>query len=164
MPKDMISKELNDEMNKQIVEELHSGYIYMAMAAWAEEQGLHNFAKFMQTHAEKEEFEHAMKLVRFIQEAGGHVEYGQIDGTSTTAYKDVKDVLKMAIKHEQHITARINTLKEVAKKNNDVYANQIIQWFLLEQMEEENLFEDLLDQLELMDGRIGLWNSHVKHP
>ncbi len=160
----MISKELNDEMNKQIVEELHSGYIYMAMGAWAEEQGLHGLAKFMQTHAEKEEFQHAMKLVHFIQEAGGHVEYGAIEKTSTTVYKDAKNVLETAIKHEQHITARIRTLKEVAQKNNDWVAQPLIQWFLTEQMEEENLFEELLNQLELVDGRVGYWDHHVQHP
>ena len=86
---EMIGKELNDEMNKQIVEELHSAYIYMGMAAWAEEKGIHKFAAFMQTHAEKEEFKHGMKFVKYIQEAGGIVKYGAI-GKVTTEYENVE--------------------------------------------------------------------------
>ena len=159
----MISEELNAEMNKQIVEELQSGYIYMGMGAWAEEQGLHNLANFMQIHAETEEFKHAMKFVKFIQEAGGKVEYGALEEI-TTAYKDVEELLNKAIAHEQHISARIRVLQEVADKNNDVYAQELLMWFHEEQMEEENLFEELMNLYELNNGRLGLFDHRVHHP
>jgi ferritin len=159
----MISKELNDEMNKQIVEELHSAYIYMGMAAWAEDKGLYGFAKFMQTHAESEEFKHAMKFVKFIQEAGGEVKYGAI-GKVTTVYEDVEAVLKAAIKHEQHISARCKLIYELALEKKDYYAIEMMTWFLEEQMEEENLFEDLLTAYELTGKKDGYWDRHVKHP
>ena len=159
----MISKELNDEMNKQIVEELHSAYIYMGMAAWAEEKGLYGFAKFMQVHAETEEYKHAMKFRKFIQEAGGKVEYGTIEAVSTD-FKNVEEVLKAAIEHEYHISARCKFLYELALKNNDHYAIPLLQWFNEEQMEEENLFEDLLTAYELTGKKDGYWDRHVKHP
>ncbi len=159
----MIGKELNDEINNQIVEELQSAYIYIGMAAWAEDQGLHNFAKFMQTHAETEEFKHAMKLVHLLHETGGKVEYGGLNKVSTD-WNDVETVLKEAIKHEQHITSRIKLLWDLANKNNEVYTYELLNWFLQEQMEEENLFEELLNQFNLSGGRLGIWDHHVKHP
>ncbi len=158
-----IGKDLNDEMNKQIVEELHSAYIYMGMAAWAESKGLHSFAKFMQIHAEKEEFKHAMKFVKFIQEAGGNVKYGAI-GKATTEYEDVESVLKAAIKHEQHISARIKLLYELALEKKEYYAIEMLQWYLEEQMEEENLFEELLTSYELTGKKDGYWDHRVRHP
>ena len=160
---EMIGSELNQEFNKQIVEELYSGYIYLAMSAWADERNLHNFAAFMKTHAEKEEYKHAMKFVKFIQEAGGKVEYGAI-GEAKADWADTETVLKKAIKHEQHITARIKLLWDLAQKNGEVYAYDMLSWFLEEQMEEENLFEDLLRQYELVGKRDGYWDHLVKHP
>lgn len=162
MPK-MIGSELNDEMNKQIVEELHSGYIYLAMSAWAEEKGLYNFANFMQIHAEKEEYKHAMKFVKFIQESGGKVKYGAIEAIPGD-WPDLETVLKEAIKHEQHITARIKLLWDLAHDKGEVYAYEMLTWFLEEQMEEENLFEDLLTTYELVNKRPGYWDHHVSHP
>jgi ferritin len=159
----MIGKELNEEMNKQIVEELRSGYIYLAMSAWAEDQGLHNFARFMQIHAETEEYVHAKKFVHFLQEAGGHVKYGTIEAVPSD-WDDLETVLKEAIKHEQHITARIKFLWDLAHEKQEVYAYEMLEWFLEEQMEEENLFEDLLDQFELANKRPGYWDHHVEHP
>ena len=132
MPKNMIGTEFNAELNTQIVEELHSGYIYMAMSAWAEAKGLHHFAAFMQTHAEKEEFKHAMKFVKYIQESGGTVKYGAIK-VAPAEWTDVEAVLKEAIKHEQHISARIKLLWDLAHEKGEVYAMEMLTWFLKEQ-------------------------------
>ncbi|MBD3185457.1 ferritin [Candidatus Bathyarchaeota archaeon] len=163
MMPNMIGKELLDEMNQQIVEELQSAYIYMGMSVWAEMKGLHNFAQFMQTHAEQEEYVHAMKFVHFIQEAGGKVEYGALEKVSSD-WPDVETVLKEAIKHEQHITARIKLLWDKAHEENEIYAYELLTWFLEEQMEEENLFEDLLTQFELTGKRLAIWDRGVHHP
>ena len=73
-------------MNKQIVEELRSAYIYLGMSAWAEDQGLKGLADFMKTHAEKEEYKHAMKFVKYIQKTGGNVEFGTIERISITSF------------------------------------------------------------------------------
>ena len=159
----MIGPELNDEMNQQIVEELHSAYIYMAMAAWAEEKNLRKFAVFMKTHAEKEEYKHAKKFVKFIQEAGGKVKFGTIEGV-TSEWTDVEDVLKEAIKHEQHISARIKLLWNLAHEKGEIYAYEMLTWFLEEQMEEENLFEDLLSMYLLTGKKDGYWDHRVNHP
>jgi len=158
-----ISEEMNEEMNNQIVEELRSGYIYLGMSAWAEEQGLHNLAKFMKIHAETEEYEHAMKFVKYIQEAGGTVRYGEIQAIPEE-YDDVENLLKEAIKHEEHITERIEILVDLAKEKEEIYAMELLNWFLEEQMEEENLFEELLNQYILSGKRLGFWDSHIEHP
>ncbi|TFF98562.1 MAG: ferritin [Promethearchaeota archaeon] len=160
---DFISKELNDLMNKQIVEELRSGYIYLGMAAWAETQGLKGLANFMRIHAETEEYRHAMKFVDYILEAGGKVEYGTIEKVSTD-WEDVEHVLKEAIKHEEHITSTIKNLMDLAQEKKEYYAYELLTWFIEEQMEEENLFTDLYDSFLLSGKNMLMWDRNIKHP
>ncbi|MFO7797386.1 MAG: ferritin [Promethearchaeati archaeon] len=158
-----ISQEMNDLMNKQIVEELRSAYIYLGMAAWADREGLKGFAQFMRTHAEQEEYKHAMKFVDYILEAGGKVEYGTIEKISTD-WQDVETVLKEAISHEEHITSTIKNLMDLAQQKNEVYAFELLNWFLEEQMEEENLFTDLYDAFKLSGRNLLMWDRNIKHP
>jgi len=158
-----ISQEMNDLMNKQIVEELRSAYIYLGMSAWADREGLKGLAQFMRIHAETEEYKHAMKFVDYILEAGGKVEYGSIDKISTD-WEDVETVLKEAVAHEEHITERIKNLMDLAQQKNEVYAFELLNWFLEEQMEEENLFTDLYDAFKLSGRNLLMWDRNIKHP
>lgn len=160
---DLISPEMNDLMNKQIVEELRSAYIYLGMGVWAEEQGLSGLANFMKTHAETEEYEHAQKFVHYIIETGGKVKYGTIEKVSTD-YEDVEQVLKEAIKHEEHITSTIKNLMDLATEKKEYYAYDLLNWFLQEQIEEENLFTQLYDRFLLMGKNLAMWDSHIEHP
>ena len=160
---ELISKELNDLMNKQIVEELQSAYIYLGMAAWAEDQGLKGLANFLKIHAEKEEYAHAMKFAHYIQETGGKVEYGTIEMVLTD-FTNVEEVLKAAIKHEEHITNKIKELMDLAQSKNEYYAYDMLNWFIQEQIEEENLFTDLYNKFLLSGKMLGVWDSHITHP
>jgi ferritin len=160
---DLISPEMNDLMNKQIVEELRSGYIYLGMAAWAEDQGLTGLAKFLKIHAETEEYEHAQKFVDYIIEAGGKVEYGTLEKVPTE-YESVEQVLKEAIKHEEHITGTIENLMDLATEKKEYYAYDLLNWFLQEQIEEENLFTQLYDRFVLMGKNLAMWDAHIEHP
>jgi len=159
----LISNELNDLMNKQIVEELRSAYIYLGMGAWAVEKGLKGLAEFMKTHAEKEEYKHAMKFAHYIEETGGKVEFGTIEKVSTD-YENVEEVLKAAIKHEEYITNKIKELMDLAQSKNEYYAYDLLSWFIQEQIEEENLFTDLYNNFLLSGKNLGVWDHHIKHP
>lgn len=159
----LISQELNDLMNKQIVEELQSAYIYLGMAAWATEKGLKGLAHFMKTHAEKEEYKHAMKFAHYIQETGGKVKFGALEIASSD-YENTEELLKTAIKHEEHITNKIKDLMDLAQAKNEYYTYDLLNWFIQEQIEEENLFTDLYNDFLLSGKMLGVWDNHIKHP
>ena len=158
-----ISQELNELMNKQIVEELRSAYIYLGMSAWAQDKGLKGLANFMKTHAEKEEYKHANKFANYIQETGGKIEYGTLESVSTD-YENVEELLKAAIKHEEYITNKIKELMDLAQAKNEYYAYDLLNWFIQEQIEEENLFTDLYNDFLLSGKILGVWDHHIKHP
>ena len=60
------------------------------------------------------------------------------------------DIFEKALAHEQKVTGLINSIYELAVKEND-YPTQIeLQWFITEQVEEEKNAGDIVDQLKMV--------------
>jgi ferritin len=121
--------------NEQINEELYSAYIYLAMSAHFESMNLEGFASWMKHQAE-EEVEHAMRLFTHINRRGGRVVLKAI-GEPDLDYGTPLDAFEKALAHEQHITGTINALYKVATEEDDYPAQLELQWFIDEQVEEE---------------------------
>ena len=67
----MLTKSIAEALNKQIRIEAESSQIYLAMACWAEVQGLEGVSQFMYAQS-NEEREHMLKLVKYVNERGDH--------------------------------------------------------------------------------------------
>ena len=74
----MIEKRMQDEINKQINEELFSAYLYQSMSAYFEDLNLKGFAAWF-TFQSKEEMMHANKFYNFLVERGGRIELEAIE-------------------------------------------------------------------------------------
>jgi ferritin len=133
--------------NDQINEELFSSYVYLAMAAHFEAENLDGFANWMRHQAE-EEVEHAMRLFDHINRRGGRVVLEAI-GEPPKEYGSPLAAFRKALEHEKHITGRINDLYELALQENDYPAQLELQWFIDEQVEEEENTGRVVDLLEL---------------
>src|SRR3989338_11096537 len=142
-----IKKEIEQEFNKQINEEIYSAYLYLAMAADFAEKNLHGFAQWLKVQAQ-EEIVHAMKFYNHIIERIGKVELGAI-AKPPVSWKTPIDAFKAAHKHEQHITGRINSLVELAQKHKDYASDALLQWFTNEQIEEEAQTDAVAQRLEM---------------
>jgi len=149
----MIPKEIIDLLNKQVALEADSAQIYLAMAIWLDVRGFQGSAKFMYAQTE-EERGHMMKIMKYL------LEVGQTPTVPAIAKPDLnlnsfRDVFEDALKHEKKITSSIHNLinKAVELKDHATYA--FLQWFVTEQVEEENQFRVILDKLDLIgeDGR-----------
>lgn len=141
----MISDELTDALNNQIKEELQSETYYLGMAAYFEDQDWDGFAHFMKLQAE-EEREHAMKFYDFLSEVDRKVEIPGLDAPETE-YDSIEDVFATALKQEEHITQRIHDLLGLAREHQDYEAESILQWFVEEQIEEEDLMGTILNRI-----------------
>jgi len=139
-----ISEKLNEAFNNQIKEELESAYIYLGMAAWFEERSLNNLANWFKIQAE-EEFEHAMKFKAHILERGGSVHY-QALAEQKQDWTNILEILEKAYEHEKYITGKIIGLHELTKELKEYSSNYLIQWFLEEQVEEEDHITSLIDK------------------
>ena len=144
---------VRDALNRQVTAELHAAYLYLSMAAWFEARNLSGFAAWMRMQS-KEEIAHAMKIFDFVNERGGQVELGAIDAPPSD-YASPVDVFRKALGHEQKVTGMINDLYELALAEKDYPAQVMLQWFIEEQVEEEDTAGTIVDQLEMIGDHAG---------
>lgn len=143
----MLSKKMQDAINEQIKNELYSGYLYLAMAAYAEDQNLPGFAHWMKAQCQ-EEVEHAMKFFGYIAERGGRVELKAID-EPPVEFDSPTALFEMTLEHEKKVTGLINDLYELALEEKDYPSQVLLQWYIKEQVEEEATASEILESLKM---------------
>lgn len=136
-----------EALNEQINLEIASAYAYVAMAAEFAQQNLPGFDTWMQQQA-KEEFGHAMRIVDYVHDRDGNITYGPLKAPKAK-HGTVRQIIEAALKHEQHVTKSINDLYALATKENDYATQQMLAWFVTEQVEEEKSVGDILARLEI---------------
>ena len=144
----MLSKKLEAALNQQINEEYYSSYIYLAMAAYLEDQNLDGCAHWMQMQAQ-EEYQHAMKIFDYMVDRGGRVELFEVKAPPKE-WDSPLAVFKAALEHEQYMTGNINKLTDLAIGEKDHATSNLMQWYVSEQVEEEAQVEDIVKKLEMM--------------
>jgi len=143
----MLSEKLQKALNEQINNELFAAYQYLAMAEYFAAMNLDGFAHWMRLQRE-EEICHAMKIFDFVIDRDGRVKLSAIAGPSAK-FASPLDVLKKALEHERAVTEKINALYTSAKKENDYPTEALMQWFVLEQVEEEASALKVVERLEM---------------
>jgi ferritin len=143
----MLDDKMLGEINQQIQEETFSDYIYLAMAAWLEENGYKGMATWMRVQAREEKI-HADIFYNFILERQAHVKLQAIQ-VPPDNWESPLEVFKAAYEHEVHITGRINHMVKVARDLNDNASERMLHWFVDEQVEEEANTSEAVQQLEI---------------
>ena len=144
----MLSKKLEAAINEQINKELHSAYLYLSMATHLDANNLPGAAHWMRAQF-REEQGHAMKFYRYVYERGGQVTLKPIDGPPTE-FGSLLSIFEQVLEHEKKVTGLINDLYALALAEND-YASQIFfQWFVSEQVEEEDNATQIIETLKMV--------------
>jgi ferritin len=144
----VLSKKLQDAINAQIRDELYSAYLYLSMAAYSEEANLPGFAHWMRLQ-NQEEVSHAMKLFDYVNERGGRVVLHAIDQPPTD-FESPLSTFEMTLEHEQKVTGLIHNLYELALDEKDYPTQVMLQWFIEEQVEEEDSASQILEMLKMI--------------
>ncbi len=143
-----MNKKLFTEMNNQINEELFSAYLYLSMSAFFNQKNLPGFANWLEIQA-GEELEHAMKFYHFLLECQQMPELKKI-AEPPRSWKSPLTAFEEVLKHEKHISARINLLYELARQEKDYPSEIMLQWFVNEQVEEENNASAIVETLKMI--------------
>jgi len=146
----MISKKIEKEINEQINAEFWSAYLYLSMSSYFVSKNLPGFANWMKVQYQ-EEISHALKFFNYLNERGGRVILEPIKEVKTE-WKDEVEVFQETLKHEQHVTSLINNLINSAIEEKDHATNNMLQWYISEQVEEEANVDEILQQLILLEG------------
>lgn len=144
----IIGKKMQEALNEQINAEMFSFYIYLAMAAWLTEQNLSGFGHWMEKQA-NEEMAHAMRIFKYIQERGGQITLKEIPAPQKE-WASVQAVFEEAYSHEQVITNKIHDLVKMARSENDLPTEAMLQWFVNEQVEEEDNTSSVLEKMKML--------------
>lgn len=152
----MINKQMEKALNEQVNREMYSAYLYMAMSAYSTRNGLKGFANWFMVQYH-EEMVHAMKIFEYITRQGGAVRLSAINEPSTD-FNGPLDMFKRTLEHEKFITKSINDLVNLAVEQKDHATNIFLQWYITEQIEEEDNDNDIISKLEMIgDSKDGIF-------
>lgn len=143
----MVSEQINRIINEQINKEFYSGYLYLSMSAHLKELGLFGFASWTRIQA-KEEVEHGLKLLDYLLERDSFVTLKQIE-TPNFEFKGVLSIFERIYEHEKSITQSVMEISKVAEDECDRTTLTFIEWFIEEQVQEEQMVRDIIKRLKL---------------
>ena len=144
----MVSKKVEAALNHQIQLEAESSAFYLAMASWAETQGLGGTSEFLYKHSD-EERQHMLKLVRYVNERGGKAIIPALKQPASD-YKSLTNVFENLLNHEIKVTQEINSVVGICLEEKDYTTHNFMQWYVSEQIEEEALARTIMDKLRLI--------------
>ncbi|AAB84664.1 MULTISPECIES: ferritin [Methanothermobacter] len=143
----MVSERMQEALNRQLNAELYSAYLYLSMAAYYEASDLPGFANWMRVQAQ-EELSHAMKFYDYLVQRGARVVLDEIE-KPPFEWESPLEVAKHVLEHEKKVTGLINDLVDLAISERDHATNNFLQWFVAEQVEEEESAGSLLQRVRL---------------
>jgi ferritin len=144
----MLNKKVEDICNRQVDREGYSSALYLAMASWAENNGLPGIASWLYVQSDEERL-HMLKFIKYINERGGKAIVPAFKKPGPD-YKSVEDVFSQVLKHEEFVTASINEIVQVTLDVKDFNTHTFLQWFVNEQLQEEASARAILDKLRLV--------------
>lgn len=139
----LLKQTVVDALNKQVVEEFTASLQYTAIALYFDSETLPELTNFFHIQA-NEEHEHAMKLLQYINDAGGHP---VVPATKEVKnhFESAEEAVQLALDQELKVTDQINNLVDIAIQEKDHLTRQFLQWFVTEQLEEVSSMTDLLN-------------------
>ncbi|WP_053362277.1 ferritin [Bacillus sp. FJAT-27251] len=145
----MVSEKLARELNSQMNYEFYSAHAYLAMAAYCSAENLDGFANFFLVQAEEERF-HAMKFYHFLNDVGVRM---TVEGQPpvNNDFASVLDAFEKGLDHEKEVTRRIYNLADLALEEREHATRTFLNWFIEEQVEEEALFDSLIQKLKRIE-------------
>jgi len=144
----MLSTKLEAALNRQINEEYYSSYLYRAMVAYMQTNNLDGCAHWMRMQADEEHM-HALKIFDYVLERGGQVELLPVNAPPAV-WDSPLAAFEAALAHEQLMTTNINELADLALEQRDHATNNLMQWYVSEQVEEEANVDSIVNRLRMV--------------
>ncbi len=144
----MLSKRMEEALNEQINLELFSAYLYLSMATYFDSINFPGFSHWMKKQFE-EEIGHAMKLYNYVYDRRGRVILKEIKAPKTE-WKSPLEAFEDAYNHERYISESIYKLVDLAKEEGDKATENMLQWFVEEQVEEEASTYNIVEKLRMI--------------
>ncbi len=143
-----MNKKLVDAINTQINYEIESAHVYLAMQSYISTLGLDGFENWFGIQFE-EELAHARKFIKYMNDRGARVEIRGFEDPRND-FSSLLEALEVSLAHEKGVTSRINDILSIAHELKDYASISFLQWYVDEQVEEEDNFNNLIDKVKLV--------------
>lgn len=144
----MLPQKVESVLIAQVHKEVFSSNLYLAMASWAESEGLEGISKWLYIQSD-EERQHMLKLVHYINDRGGRAILPAVE-QPPVSFTNVKTLFQQVLEHEEFITNAINEIVLICANEKDFTTHNWIQWFVNEQIQEEKSARTILDKLKIL--------------
>lgn len=144
----MLKKKIEDICNRQVEREGYSSNLYLAMASWSETNGFSGVANWLYIQSDEERL-HMLKFIKYINERGGSSVIPAFKKPAVD-FKSVEEVFNAVLKHEEFVTASINEIVALTLEEKDFNTHNFLQWFVMEQVEEEASAKAIIDKIRLI--------------
>lgn len=149
----MISERITELLNEQLNKEFYSAYLYLSMANYFSQTGLHGFRNWCTIQA-KEEAEHGMIIFEFLNNYDAKYKFKTI-AQPDTEFKTTLEAMELAYSHEKSVTNSIHCIKSMADEQKDYITSMFMDWYIQEQFEEEHILRNIIDKLKFcIDNKI----------
>ncbi len=155
----MAEKSFDAALNEQIANEFAAHQQYIGAAVYYDSETLPRLASFFYRQA-AEERNHAMMMVQYLLDTNAEVRIPDIE-SKQTRFDDAVAPVRMALEQEQRVGEEINALFKLARDNGEYRAEQFMQWFVKEQVEEVALMQDLLNVVERSRENLPLVEDYI---
>jgi bacterioferritin B len=155
----MAEKSFPVALNDQISNEFSAAMQYIGAAVYYDAETLPRLAHFFYRQA-AEERDHAMMMIQYLLDVDEEVKIPDINGQQTS-FDDSLAPVRMALEQEKRVGEEIYALFELAREVKDYRAEQFMQWFVKEQVEEVALMQDLLNVVERSKDNLPLVEDYI---
>jgi len=145
----MLEQKMEDALNQQINAEIWSRIMYLSMSYDMDDKGYEGIASWFALQA-VEEFEHATRFVKFIKARGGKVRLMPIAAVKQE-WDSPKEAFADTLMHEKTVTEKIHKLMDIAIELKDYATQNMLKWFIDEQVEEEDAARKILEKLKKIE-------------
>ncbi len=142
----LISEAQAKAMSEQVGHEFGAVFVYLAMASYFDREGLPELANFFYLQSEEEK-EHALKMAHYVTDAGGLLEVPTVPAPKAD-FASAEEAVKLALDWELVVTRQINDLVKLARQESDYLAENFLDWFVNEQLEEVTTMDRLLNTVK----------------
>ena len=157
-----LSESIRKALIQQINVEFHSAWLYRSMSQDMKHRNLPGYAKWLDKQYE-EEREHAFKIISYVEDRDGVVDFDSVEGVKTH-YDKPLDAAKDSLAHEEKVSASIRDLFKLAREEGDIETEVFLQWFITEQIEEEVNARDNVTGFEKAkdcEGLLFMFDAHL---
>lgn len=141
----MISKTIEKALNTQINAEFWSAYLYLSMSCTFASKGYKGIANWFKIQ-HREEMDHAYMMIDYLTRRGGTVSLESIADVPSE-WETPQEAFSETLLHEQKVTSMINALYASAESEHDYATRQMLNWYVAEQVEEEDSVQEIMDSL-----------------